>query len=88
MLQMFISVQESMYCCTADCCLLHRQVVRVSHAENILLSPKESVAKCQLPVLPRPKVTSTHNPVVLYYSFAKKWCKGLDGINVFSYQNV
>lgn len=69
-LQMFISVQESMCWCTADCCLLRRQVVRVSRTENISLFPKQSVAKCQSPISPRPKVTSNHKPIVLNYSFA------------------
>lgn len=37
------------------------------------LYPKQSVAKCQSPALPRPKIISHHNPVVLYYSSAKKF---------------
>lgn len=65
MLQMVNSVQESVYRCTADGCLLPRQVVGVSHTEKVLLFPKQSVAKCQLPVLSREKGTSNHNPFVL-----------------------
>lgn len=47
--------------------------LRVSHAHNILLCPKQSVAEGQSPALSRPKVTSHHHPVVLCYSSAKKF---------------
>lgn len=46
-------------------CLLHRQVVRVSHTENTLLCPKHSVAKCRLPVCPGPE--SLLIIILLYY---------------------
>lgn len=67
-LQLPASVQENVYCC-----LSHRQVLWVSHAQNIFLCPKQSVAKCQSPALPRPEATSHHNPVVLYYCSSEKF---------------